>query len=168
MTEKKFIWLNTILLLVGLCFQSPIFAQEKESIEDRIIGSTFKTLAKAYVAIADINKLQKSNIDKLNNMDEEKFERRYVKVYEVIKDLPSSLRTRHKVTGHMTKQEAVQNIQSLNKKKICEIIDFVPDTIIANHFKQYLKKKKQEIQKSNIVAQVQDFWNKIIKKSEGK
>jgi len=155
-------------LLMGLCFQTAIFAQEKVSIEEQIIGSTFKTLAKAYVAIVDINKLKKSNIDKLNNMDEEKFQRRYIKVYEVIKDLPFPVKVNYRITEHMTREEVIRNIRLLNKEKIYTIIDSLPDAFIANHFKQYFIEKKQEIQKSNIVEQIRNLWNKIIGKVEEK
>jgi len=167
--KKRIIALNTILLLIaGFCLKSYTFAQASVSTEDKIIGSTFKTLAKAYVAIVDINKLKQGNICKLNSMDEEKFQRRYVKIYEVIKDLPPALKARYKISEQMTKQEAIQNIQSLDKKKIYEMIDLIPDTLIAKHFKQYLKNKKQQIQKSDIVEQIKNSWNKIIEKAEGK
>lgn len=165
MEKARFIVNTTILLLVaGLCFQSCIFAQENVSIEDKIIGSTFKTLAKAFAAMTDINKLKKNNIDRLNKMDEEKFRRRYAKVYEVIKDLPPKLKASFRVTEHMTKEQVIKNIESFDKNKIYETIDSIPDTIIAKEFKQYLREKKQEIQKSNVVEQINNFWDKMISK----
>ncbi len=161
----RFIVFTVILLLAaGLCFQSYVFAQENASIGNRIIGSTFKTLAKAFVAMADINKLKKDNVDRLNKMEEERFRKQYAKVYGVIKDLPPKLKVTYGITEHMTKEQAIKNIESLDKKKIYETIDSVPDTIIANQFKQYLSGKKQEIQKSNVVEQISNFWNKMIGK----
>ncbi len=161
----RFIIFTAILLLVtGLCFQSYVFAQKKVSVEDKIIGSTFKALAKVFVAMADMDKLKKNNIEKLSKMDEEKFRRRYAKVYEVIKDLPHKLRVSYGITQEMPKEQAIKNIGSFNKKKIYETIDSIPDTIIAQQFKQYLSEKKQEIQKSNLIEQVNKLWDEMIHK----
>lgn len=158
-----------LLLILSLCFQSSIFAKEKASVPDRIIGSTFKTLAKAFVATTDINKLKKNYIDKLNKMDNEKFKKRYAKVYETLKDLPPHLKAKYGISENMTKEQAIKNIESFdNKKKMYKIIDSIPDTFIVYHFKQYLSKTKQEIQKTNLVEQIKNFWNKMIEKMERK
>jgi hypothetical protein len=151
-------------LVAALCFPSGLLAQENVSIEDRIIGATFKTLAKAFVAVTDINKLKKDNIDRLKKMDEDKFKRQYAKAYKVIKDLPPEFKVAYGITEHMAKEQAIKDIESLDKKKIYETIDSIPDTIIARQFKQYLSEKKQEMQKSNLVEQINSFWNKIIGK----
>jgi len=153
-----------LLLILNLCFQSFIFAQEQVSVEDRIAGSTFKTLAKAFVVIVDINKLKKNNIDKLNKMNEDKFKKRYAGVYKIIKYLPAELKVRYGIIEGITKEQVIKNIESLDKKKIYEMIDSIPDAIIANQFKLYLSEKKQAIQKSNAVEQINKFWNKIIEK----
>ncbi len=154
----------SLLLILSLCFQGYIHAEERVSMEDRLIGSTFKTLAKAFVAVADINKLNKNNIDKLSKIDKYKFQSRYAKVYAVIKDLPYHLKTKYGITEHMTKEQVIKDIESLDKKRIYEIIDSIPDKIIANQFKQYLDNKKQGIQKSNMVKQINRFWNELIRK----
>lgn len=154
-----------LILILSLCFQSFIFAAEKANLVDKIIGSTFKTLAKAFVLSADMNKLKKNNIDILNKMSEEKFKKRYSGVYKVLKDLPPKLKVEYGITETMSKEQAIKNTESLNKKKIYEIIDSIPDAIIAQQFKQYLNQKKQAIQKSNVVEQIKKFWNKIIGKA---
>jgi len=161
----RFVIFTVILLLItGLCFQSYLFAQEKVGTEDKVIGSTFKILAKAFILMADMDKLKKNNIEKLNKMGEEKFEKRYAKVYEVIKDLPSELKVSHGITEDMSKEQAIKNIASFDKKSIYETIDSVPDKIIATQFRQYLNEKKQEIQKSNLLEQINKFWSKMIGK----
>lgn len=151
-----------LILILSLCFQSFIFGEEKVGVGDKIVGSTFKTLAKAFVVTTDINKLKKNNIDKLNKMNEEKFKKRYAEVYKVIKDLPAKLKVSYGITKTITKEQIIKDIESLNKKNIYEIIDSIPDAIIAKQFKQYLSEKKQEIQKSNAVEQINKFWNKMI------
>lgn len=145
---------------------SPIRKQaaEKTGVTDKIIGSTFKTLVKAFVATTDINELKKNNIAKINKMDEEKYQRRYAKVYEVIKDLPSHLKVDYEITEHMSKEQVIKHIELLDKKKAYKMIDSIPDTFIANKFKQYLSEKKQEFQKSNVVEQINQLWNKMLEK----
>lgn len=153
---------------MGLCFQGSVFAQEKVSLEDRLISSTFKTLAKTFVTAVDIKKLKKDNIAKLNKMDKEKFQKRYLKVYEVIKDLPFSLKVRYGVTRQMNKERAIKIVEALDKKKMYEIIDAVPDRVIANQFRQYLSEKKQKIEKSNLLEQINKLWYKMTEKAEKK
>ncbi|MCX5704624.1 MAG: hypothetical protein NTZ92_00915 [Candidatus Omnitrophica bacterium] len=165
MNKNKFVIFKVVLLLViGLCFQSYTFAQEKISMEDKIIGSTFKTLAKTFVVMVDIDKLKKDNINKLNKMDKEKFIKRYAKAYEVIKDLPPELKISYGITENMPKEQAIKNIESFDKKNIYKLIDSIPDTIIAKQFKKYLSEKKEEVQKSSLVAQINKFWNKMVEK----
>lgn len=167
MRREKFIVVRIFFLLIMLLwFTSISHAQQKVSVEDRIIGSTFKTLAKAFVVVVDINKLKKCNIGKLNKMSEDKFQKRYAEVYDVLKDLPVNLKVSYGINAQMTKEQVIKHIESLDEKKIYEIIDSVPDTVIANQFKLYLRKKKEGIQKSNIVEQINKFWNKIIEKAK--
>ena len=150
-----------ILIAILITLALTCFAQENISTADRIIGSTFKVLAKGFVEIADINKL-KNNIDRINKMSEDKFKKRYTEAYKVIKDLPPELKLRYGITEATTKEQIIKDIDSLDKSKIYEIIDSIPDEIIAKQFKQYLSEKKEEIQKSNIVEQINKFWNKMI------
>lgn len=116
----------------------------------------------------DIKKLKKDNIAKLNKMDGEKFQKRYVKVYEVIKDLPFSLKVRYGVTRYMNKERAIKNVESLDKKKMYAIIDSLPHRVIANQFKQYLSEKKQKIEKSNLLEQINKLWYKMTKEGRKK
>lgn len=161
----RFIIVTLILMFaIWLSFQSCAFAQEEVKVEDMIIGSIFKGLAKVYVTVTDMNKLKKDNIDKLNKMDMEKFQKRYAKIYEVIKAWPPTLKSNYRVTEHMTREQAIKNIESFDKKKIYEMIDAIPDTIITKQFKKYLSEEKQEMQKSNLAEQINKFWNKMLEK----
>lgn len=167
MKKVRYVAATLILLLVaGLYLQGNIFAQEKVSVEDKIIGSTFKSLAKAYVATADMEKLKKENIAKINKMDEEKFNRRYAKVYNAVKDLPENLKKEYKITEDKSREQAIKDIQSLDKKQIYKALDAVPDTIIANNFKRYLNEKKEELQKTNLAQQINKVWDKITQKAK--
>ncbi len=150
--------------IIGLSFQSCAFAQEEVKVEDKIIGSIFKGLAKLYVASADLNQLKKDHIDKLNELDLEKFQNRYAKIYAVIKDWPPALKSNYRVTEHMTREQAIETIESVDKKKIYEMIDAVPDTVISKKFKNYLSQEKQEMQESGLAEQIKKFWNKMLEK----
>lgn len=153
-------------LIIILTISSHAFARQNVSVEDRIIGSTFKTLAKAFVAASDINRLKKDNIYKLSKMDNTKFQKRYAKVYPVIKELPEQLRMSYGISEYLGREEAIKDIESLDKLRLYEIIDAIPDTVIAAQFRQHLTRKKEEIQKINLVGQIKKIWAKIIEKTK--
>jgi len=152
-------------LILNLCFPGFLLAEGKTSVGDQIIGSTFKTLAKAFVVTADIPALQQNNINKLKKMNGEKFKQRYAKIYEVIKDLPDNLKVSYGIKEDMTQEQVIQSLKILDKKKIYAVIDAVPDEIIAKQFKQYLNRKKQAIEQSSVVEEMNKIWRKIIKKA---
>lgn len=152
------------LLIFLLSFPFVCFAQEKSSMEDRIIGSTFKALAKALTVTVDVNKLKEANINKLAGMEEEKFKKRYAKVYAAIKELPPGLKVRYGITEQMTKERVIEDIKSLDKKNINEAIDSIPDRVIAKQFKQYISEKRQLLANSDVVGQINECWNKIMSK----
>lgn len=136
-----------LLFIIVLFFQSPI------------IGFTFKTVTKAFVAVSDFNKLKKHYIDVLNKMDEEEFQRKYS---EVLCVWPFNLKFSYIFAEHMTKERVIKDIESLDKKRIYATINSIPNKAIAYNFKQYLSNKMQEIKNSNAVKQINNLWNKII------
>ncbi len=140
------------------------FAQGEVSIEDRVIGSTFKTLAKGYVLTADIAELKRAQIEKLKSIEQEKFNERYARIYEVIKDLPYTLKAAYNISERMTPRQAVKDIESLDKAAIYAIIDSLPDKTIADEFRRYLSRMAQQEQKGNIIGQIKSFWDGIIRK----
>ncbi|MDD5747151.1 MAG: hypothetical protein PHO30_07820 [Candidatus Omnitrophica bacterium] len=153
-----------LVMSVGLFSQTSVFAQDKTTVQDKTIGAIFKGAAKAYIAAADINKFKKDNIDELNAMDAERFEKRYARIFTVITEWPPALKSKYQVTEHMTKAQAIKNIESLDKEKIGVLIDATPDAVIAKRFKKYLDAEQPETQKSSLPEQVNKFWNKILDK----
>jgi hypothetical protein len=156
---------NLILLSVVLfILPTAAFATETEKISERIIGATFKALAKGFVATQDIQRIKQNNIKKIRNMPEEKFRLRYARVFSVVKDLPLDLRLKYNINAQMTKAQAVQNISSLDKPKVYKAIDSIPDKFITHQFRAYLVAKKQDIANSNVIQQIKKFWRGKVKK----
>jgi len=154
-----------LLLTISLLFYGLLLAEETPNLGDKLIASTFKTLAKTFVASADMDKLKTENICKLNKMDEAKFRRRYAKAYAIIKGLPLETRLQYGISEEMTKEQAVRNIASINKPDIYRLIDHIPDAVIVVEFRQYLSRTKQQIQDNNSITQVKKLWGKMIAKS---
>jgi len=152
------------VLAFSLCFQGLLLAEGNIKVGDRIIGSTFRTLAKGFVLAVDIEQLKKNNIDKLTAMKDEKFRRRYAEVYEIIQDLPTDLKNAYGIKKEMTRQEAIAEIKKMDKKKIYAIIDAVPDAVIVRQFKQYLAEQKRTLEESSAAEEINKFWQKVLKK----
>jgi hypothetical protein len=154
-----------IFFCVDLCIASGSPAG-KSGIQDRMIGSAFKALAKVFTASADIGKIQKENIRRIQKMDEAKFRRRYAAVYAKLKDC-RALASQYGLKESMSRQEAVVRIRLLSKESIYRAIDMVPDSFIAAQFRHYLVTRKEAVMESGLAQQVNGFWQKIIRKSGG-
>ncbi len=168
-------------LVIGLVFagfftaagySSAAEAPKRNEAVDNIIGSSFKTMAKAFVATADLEKLKKHNIEKLKKSDENKFRRQYLKAYNTVKDCPA-ITAEYGLTPTLEKKAVIEKINSLNKKKIYQAIDSVPNSFIADQFRAYLAKKNEELKKADIGGQIARLWQDMIngafgKKKEGK
>ncbi len=98
-----------------------------------------KTFAKTYVATTNLQKFKEKNIKKILKMDEAKFQRVYGKIYrEMIVDLPQALKDSYGVTEKMTKEKAIAQINSFtSKKQIYNMINAIPNKMIAQHFKKH-------------------------------
>jgi hypothetical protein len=153
-----------LLLLAGLCLGSIALAQEKTDLQDRLIGSTFKLIAKSYVTMTDLKQLRKNMLGRLEGMSEEELKIKYARTYAAVKSLPAGVKAAYGVNEDMNKLQVVNKINSWDKKRICGFIDSIPDTIIANEFRGYLDRRRQGIQKQNIVEQIKGFWNRIVTK----
>lgn len=157
------------LFLTGHSFAADTGTSNKESlkkirVEDKMISATFKTLAKAFVSTQDINKLINNGTEKIKKKDEEKFKKQYAKIYKIISAYPDFAAS-YGMTQDMTKEQVIEKMKSLeNKSKIYSLINAVPDDLIAEQFREYINAKRQEIQKSNIVLQINQLWNKILGK----
>jgi hypothetical protein len=147
-----------LLLILSLCCAPSLFAEQKVSAQDQMIGSTFKTLAKTFIATSDINVLKYDSIAKLSVMSEEKFQKRYAEVYPSLKRLPEHVKKEYAVSARMTRAQAIRDIRSLNRNKIYALIDSVPNEVIAAEFRRHLAKQGGEAPKGGISEQINRLW----------
>jgi hypothetical protein len=159
--SKAAIFRIILFSVISLCFPSYAFPQEKVSLQDQMIGSTFKTLAKGFAAAMDIDKFKKDNIGQINKLSPDKYKKKYAKIYDVIKALPPELKTKYGIIEDMPREQVIKDIESLDKKKIYELINAIPNTFIAREFKEYLKENKRGVQESNFIKEINEFWKKI-------
>ncbi|MBI4336003.1 MAG: hypothetical protein HY589_05045 [Candidatus Omnitrophica bacterium] len=150
-----------LFLTASLFFQGAAFAEDKTSAQDKFIGSTFKTLAKAFIVMSDIDRLKTDNIARIEKMDDAKFRKEYAKFYAVMWDLPQRLKAEYKISENMSKAQAAKWIESLDKKRSYELIDSMQDATIADEFKKYLRENKEEMRKGNLAQQINNLWQKI-------
>ena len=68
----------------------------------------------------------------------------------------------------MTRDAMMQRIEALNKEKMYEMIDAFPDVVIANEFKRYLFKHKEEVPKSNELGKIISIGQRIIQDLKAK
>ncbi len=164
----KRICLNVVALIIFS--SSNLMAEEaapkSPGIGDRIIASTFKTLAKAYVATANLEKIKKTQIDHLRGMNNDKFQKRFHKIQSTLNPLPASFKTKYGLKDQMAKEEVIAEIEKLDKKQINQMIEETPDTFIALQFKNYLRDLKQDTKDSDWVKKIHEFWEKIVVKTE--
>ncbi|HAJ56601.1 MAG TPA: hypothetical protein DCL35_02400 [Candidatus Omnitrophica bacterium] len=132
---------------------------------DKVIGTTFRGLARSFVAMTDINKLRESNIAKLEKMSDDKFSKKYTKVYAILKDLPEDVKHRYAITPAMTREQAIANMKNLDKKQTYKLIDVVPNMVIANAFyKNFKQESKNVVKKETMVERIKTIWQSMMKK----
>ena len=149
------------VLAISLCFHGFAVAAEKVAVQDRVVGGTFKTMAKAYIAAADIGPLKENNIKRIESMREDWFKQKYAEVYQVIGELPPEVRAKYRVKDGMTKREAIALIRSLDKKDMYEIIDKVPDPAIARQVNARFSSKEGG-DKEGLMERVGAIWQKVV------
>jgi hypothetical protein len=149
------------VLAFSLCLHGLALAAENVTAQDRIVGGTFKTMAKAYIAASDIRQLKENNVKRIESMREDWFEKKYAEVYKVIKDLPPQLKKKYGIKEDMTKAQVIAVIRSLDKKQVYAIIDQVPDPMITEQFNAQFSQKEGDPQNS-LTDRIGSIWNKVV------
>jgi hypothetical protein len=137
-----------LLLAVVLLFQIPVFA-ENATIKQKVVGKTIKVVARIAIATTNIEKMKKRFIRKFELMGDKEFRKKYIKFYESIKDMPEDIKNTYNITPQMTREQMIENMSSLNKKKIYKIIRSIPDKTVAVLFKEYRREMREKKNKQH-------------------
>ena len=135
-------------------------AGQKACAEDILVGSMFKTMAKAYLATVDIKGFKENTINQLNAFDEQGFHRHYARFFRVVDKSPR-LSKEFGLSPNMPREKALAVVRSLDKKKLSRMIDAVPNPVVNEEFKLYLSREKIKSRDKNIADQVRMVWAKL-------
>jgi uncharacterized membrane protein YccC len=145
-----------IVVLLGLCHR----IAGAQTVQDRLISSTFKTLAKTYIATTDFNTLKKNTIARLEQLDTDSFHEKYPRVLQIINDAPA-LQKQFGLRSDMSVERAISVIKSLDKKKVSAMIDAVPDQVVARRVAEDISSASQSVNSKNVLDQVTAVWRNL-------
>ncbi|MBF0331836.1 MAG: hypothetical protein HQL17_07850 [Candidatus Omnitrophica bacterium] len=137
-------------------------AAEPVSAQTVLAGSTAKTLARAFIATANIEDVKNNSIEKLNRMGPANYGKQYAKYYRVIKDLPAALKTKYGFTQDLPKAKMIKIIRSLDKKQFYTIIEAVPNATIARVAGAYFNDGNPAVKDKSFIERVQMGWAEIM------
>jgi len=157
------IQLRRVIVLILILFQ--IFGVSCSFADDfnpeNLVAVSLKALAKGFVLTMDVTKVKAKEIKKISGMSNDKFHKQYQRVYAVLKGVPPQMRTKYGLAENITKQEAVENIEHLQKKDMMKFIDSVPDKLIVKEVNDYFSRTAQKVG-HNPIKLVNDLWHKMI------
>lgn len=141
MAKKNFNITAFLLLALVLLWQYSVYA-ESATILEIVTSKTIKTTVRIAVATTNIEAVKKKLINKIRQMDNEKFKIKYAQLYKIVKDLPPGIKVAYNVTPNMTKEQMIDNIKSLDKKEVYRLISRLPDKTVSDLFKLYLREMR--------------------------
>jgi len=154
-----------ILLLILLFLPGKVCADGINELSDYAIAATIKTLAKAFVQMVDLEQLRTKHIKSLSRMTEAKFQKRYIEIYDIVKDIPPPLRVKYGITEHLSRKEAMRGIGHLDRTDLVQIIDGIPDEVVIKYVKIYIKKNVDQAKDQIDLWQIDSLWKKITRKA---
>ena len=131
-------------------------AADQGGMTDAVVGSTFKTMAKAYVVTADLEKIKAQSVKRLGSMSDELFQFKYTRFYRVLGDLPEAVRLQFGLTSGMSRQRAISVVRGMDKKKLAQIIDAIPNATVAREF--WGRPGEEDVSLSERMAR---FWHRV-------
>jgi hypothetical protein len=144
----------------------PAVTEKQPAWQDRAIGAAFKTLSKALISATDLEKLKQENIKKIKGMDEEKFRSRYSDYFNIINQAPL-LQSKYRLSKDMTRQQAIERLKGLDKKELCDMVDSVPDSVIAQEFNKNVEKYKSKVENQDFSQKIDYIWGRVREKITG-
>jgi hypothetical protein len=154
---KKLFRISIAAGFVFLLFQNMAGAQ---TMQDRLVSSTFKTLAKTYITASDFKALKDNTVKRLQALDTDSFHARYPRMLQLVADAPV-LTKEFGLKADMPVNQAIAFVRSLDKKKTCSVIDMIPDQIVAQHVMRFMSGKTGSVNSENISSQVTAVWQDL-------
>lgn len=133
------------------------------SISDKLISETLKIMARATLAIVDLDNLKRINIEKIKKQDDAKFKQELARLCAEIENSP--LEGAFGIRRDLTKKEAMRIIWHLKKNQLYGFIDSVPDSFIAQRLRAYFTQHKISLTKDNIITNLNTYWRRFTQKS---
>ena len=133
------------------------------AVSEWIVSSTFKALAKAYIFAVDLEKVKKSNIEKISQMDDDSFRWKYSTMLRMIGESPA-LKKDFSLDWMMDRREAVRQIEGLTKDRLNSMVDAVPDKVIVTEFSRVMSAKMDEMKGKDLTARISHVWDSITRK----
>jgi hypothetical protein len=149
-----------IVLMAGTALAAN--AENKENFGDRVVGSSIKLMAKTYVLTADLEKLKRTHTARIDGMDDESFRFAYGRTIAVVEASP---RLRNEA-GLMDRRRARELIAGLDKKKLCRMVDDVPDAVIAAQFRDFMARRMDRMKGMDLTKRIQYAWSSFVKRME--
>lgn len=130
---------------------------DAQKTKEALVGMAVKSIAKGYIATADLEKLKETNIAKIENMDDKEFKTKYRKIYTELNEIPEDVRNDYGFTEDMEKKTAIEQMRSATKNDLYRIIDSIPDSYIKKHFDAYIAEKHKRLSMQSLMR----FWDDL-------
>ena len=153
-----------LIFIFPLFLPLKVYADNPNNFGDYAIASSIKTMAKAYVQTADLEKLKAKHLKSLSRMTELRFHRHYAQIYNFLKGIPLSVREEYGLKQDMTKEEALKEIRRVDKNDLFSIINVIPDEVIVKAVRNYLHQAYKS-DSQNAFEQINSLWKKILQKA---
>ncbi len=148
-----------LFLIIG--FSGSVDAADMTGPQAAVAGSAVKTLARAFIATADMAEVKANSIEKLNRMGPAMYQRQYAKHYKVFKDLPAELRKKYGFVPGLSKDRMISIIRAMNKGRIYAIIEAVPNETIAREVGGYFNHVDPEVKKLSLMQRARMAWDDL-------
>jgi hypothetical protein len=127
---------------------------QEPGLQNALIVSTVKTLAKAFISTQEKDQLMK----KIEILDDKKFSRKYNRVYRAIQQYPR-LTAQYGLKEHMSKEEFIREIRSWDKNKMFSFVNAVPDTVVLAETKHYLSRNDSDQHHADYIGRICQIWD---------
>lgn len=149
-----------VLFTAGFLSFSPLAkAEQVKAADAQMVGmiNTLKFMAKAFIMSADIEKYKTKYIAQINEISDEQFKSDYAIAYSYIKQSDYKMGFKE----NMSKNQLISLIKSLNKEKLCKMIDEVDSSYIEKEINKQLAMNNKEGQFD--MKSITNVWNDITK-----